>query len=327
MYPLLLELFVAIPEPHLRRVGLFVVVDELELQPPVLEERLRVIFQELAHPPVLTVHERHAVHEHLAPVVLDVVVPVDEAALAALLQRLRRPLRVVPVFNVRIHQLAVGARRADALAEAKGFALLGVDDLEVELLLGFAIGLVRRVIGVHPRAAGREELVRVRGVAVVPGHRRQRREEEHEAGQRGAHLFVVFLWGKNLRRLPRTKSSSNRALAMADVETDTQERHLSLDDDATRPDGTDAAETEPAGTADDDDTWVDPQTGEKFNKLSPFEAKVVALTLGDAVKQLRLLQQLKVDPEDQVCEPPTTLTTTTNPPRSESDGVQPFPRR
>ena len=114
---------------------------------------------------------------------------------------------------------------------------------------------------------------------------------------------------------------------MADVETDTQERHLSLDDDATRPDGTDAAETEPAGTADDDDTWVDPQTGEKFNKLSPVEAKVVALTLGDAVKQLRLLQQLKVDPEDQVCEPPTTLTTTTNPPRSESDGVQPFPRR
>ena len=98
---------------------------------------------------------------------------------------------------------------------------------------------------------------------------------------------------------------------MADVETDTQERHLSLDDDATRPDGTDAAETEPAGTADDDDTWVDPQTGEKFNKLSPFEAKVVALTLGDAVKQLRLLQQLKVDPEDQVREPPTTLTTTT----------------
>ena len=44
--------------------------------------------------------------------------------------------------------------------------------------------------------------MRVRGVAVVPGHRRQRREEEHEAGQRGAHLFVVFLWGKNLRRLP-----------------------------------------------------------------------------------------------------------------------------
>ena len=35
----------------------------------------------------------------------------------------------------------------------------------------------------------------------------------------------------------------------------------------------------------------------------------------------------RVDPEDQVCEPPTTLTTTTNPPRSEPDGVQPFPRR
>ena len=165
-----------------------------------------MIFQELSHAPVLTVHERHAVHEHLAPVVLDVVVPVDEAALAALLQRLRRPLRVLPVFNVRIHQLAVGARRADALAESEGFALLGVDDLEVELLLGFAIGLVRRVIGVHPRAAGREELVRVRGVAVVPGHRRQRREEEHEAGQRGAHLFVVFL-----SRAKSAKSSSNRA--------------------------------------------------------------------------------------------------------------------
>ena len=120
---------------------------------------------------------------------------------------------------------------------------------------------------------------------------------------------------------------SRVALAMADVETDTQERHLSLNYDATQPDGTDAAETEPAGTADDDDTWVDPQTGEKFNKLSPFEAKVVALTLGDAVKQLRLLQQLKVDPEDQVRDPPTTTTTTTNPPRSESNGVQPFPRR
>ena len=104
-------------------------------------------------------------------------------------------------------------------------------------------------------------------------------------------------------------------------------RKESIDDDATRPDGTDAAETEPAGTADDDDTWVDPQTGEKFSKLSPFEAKVVALTLGDAVKQLRLLQQLKVDPEDQVRQHPTTLTATTNPPRSESDGVQPFPRR
>ena len=57
------------------------------------------------------------------------------------------------------------------------------------------------------------------------------------------------------------------------------------------------------------------------------DASTVFSILGDAVKQLRLLQQLKVDPEDQVCEPPTTLTTTTNPPRSESDGVQPFPRR
>ena len=90
---------------------------------------------------------------------------------------------------------------------------------------------------------------------------------------------------------------------MTDVETDAQERHLSFDNEASSPlDGDDGARGEAAAVAepDENDTWVDPRTGEVFHRLSPFERKVVSLVIGEGVERLKLLQELKVDPEEQV---------------------------
>ena len=90
---------------------------------------------------------------------------------------------------------------------------------------------------------------------------------------------------------------------MTDVETDAQERHLSIDNDESSPlDGDDGARGEAAAVAepDENDTWVDPRTGEVFHRLSPFERKVVSLVIGEGVERLKLLQELKVDPEEQV---------------------------
>ena len=50
---------------------------------------------------------------------------------------------------------------------------------------------------------------------------------------------------------------------------------------------------------DENDTWVDPRTGEVFHRLSPFERKVVSLVIGQGVERLKLLQELKV--ENDMC--------------------------
>lgn len=105
---------------------------------------------------------------------------------------------------------------------------------------------------------------------------------------------------------------------MTDVETDAQERHLSIDNDASSPlDGDDGARGEAAAVAepDENDTWVDPRTGEVFHRLSPFERKVVSLVIGEGVERLKLLQELKVDPEEQVRRRTRARTSLTRPDR------------
>lgn len=105
---------------------------------------------------------------------------------------------------------------------------------------------------------------------------------------------------------------------MTDVETDAQERHLSFDNEASSPlDGDDGARGEAAAVAepDENDTWVDPRTGEVFHRLSPFERKVVSLVIGQGVERLKLLQELKVDPEEQVRRRTRARTSPTRPDR------------
>ena len=117
-----------------------------------------------------------------------------------------------------------------------------------------------------------------------------------------SHLAACVKFSKQ-NRAPPTARIARRSLAMTDVETDAQERHLSIDNDASSPlDGDDGARGEAAAVAepDENDTWVDPRTGEVFHRLSPFERKVVSLVIGEGVERLKLLQELKVDPEEQV---------------------------
>lgn len=128
----------------------------------------------------------------------------------------------------------------------------------------------------------------------------------------------------NVKFLPKNRAPPTlRSLAMTDVETDAQEpqeRHLSIDDDASFPlDGDDGARGEAAAVAepDENDTWVDPRTGEVFHRLSPFERKVVSLVIGQGVERLKLLQELKVDPEEQVRRRTRARTSLTRPDRSD----------